>query len=416
MFLSRDEKMKYTPSEKSGRWAGERGNSVCAPKSEESRALLEAKGMDGVRYTNGEPDFSPFSESTVELGYMTTERHSKGVSNGRDGKNTTYTTFNEDGTVERSHKADPNSMADLHMKYDTPGNFEQADILTAQKWTEQNRDGREWTAQDVADYRKANDLTWHERGDGTTMDMVPRAINDDFDHAGGVAEMKERDRIIAEEAENNPEFYGEEFDWDNATDEEIAAEQERQEREWYSYGDGSSDAGDASAATDNSAESDAPSLDKEDDVNQTARPNNDPVATPPDESPTPDEEESMDDLVPLPQGAEEAQENDNEEEESETEELANPPAPADPGIEQGEDEITPPPAEEEGEEEEEMPSMDDLAEEEAEEAPSHPQEEQEEQEADMADLTEDNDQPHSDEYDVDNTPEQETDHNHDINT
>ena len=63
-----------------------------------------------------------------------------------------------------------------------------------------------------------------------------------------------------------------------------------------------------------------------------------------------------------------------------------------------------------------MPSMDELAEEEAEEAPSHPQEEQEEQEADMADLTEDNDQPHSDEYDVDNTPEQETDHNHDINT
>ena len=192
------DRIRQTPSLESNRWAGERGESVCAPQSDAARQILEARGISGVAYQNGVPDFSPFSESTVKLGYMTDARHSSGLEDGRDSKNTVYAHFEDGELVSSSHHADKGSIADLNMKYNKPGNFEQADVLTAEQWTADGKDGKEWTADDVAQYRKDNGLTWHECNDMETMQMVPEAINADFGHLGGVAEVKEQHRIIDE--------------------------------------------------------------------------------------------------------------------------------------------------------------------------------------------------------------------------
>ena len=195
---SYEDRIKQTPAEDSGRWSGKRGESLCAPEGEEARKILEEHGIKGVQYHDGIPDFSPFSESTVKLGYMTDARHSEGLTSGRDNKDTIYAHFRDGETESEHHHADKDSMSDLHMKYYKPGNFEQANILTAEKWSAEKRDGKEWSAQEVEQFRVEHDLTWHECNDMETMQMIPRAVNDDFGHLGGVGELKERQRIIEE--------------------------------------------------------------------------------------------------------------------------------------------------------------------------------------------------------------------------
>ena len=196
-FSTYEERLAQTPAEDSGRWDGERGESLCLPNSKESKAVLDSKGLTGIQYKNGEPDFSPVSESTVKIGYMNEERYNRNVYDGRDSKKTVYGSIDESGKlVEPHNKASHNSMADIQMKYSNPGNFDQADILTAENWSQQKKDGRVWTAEQVADYRKENGLTWHECNDGETMMLVPEAINNDFGHLGGVGGVKRRNEII----------------------------------------------------------------------------------------------------------------------------------------------------------------------------------------------------------------------------
>ncbi len=218
------DRIHQTPSLKSDRWAGERGESVCAPQSDAARQIMEERGISGVQYHDGVPDFSPFSESTVKLGYMTDARHSQGLTAGRDGKNTIYAHFEDGETVSESHHVDKSSMADLHMKYDKPGNFEQADALTAEQWTADGRDGKEWTAEDVAQYRQDHGLTWHECNDMETMQMIPEAINADFGHLGGVGEVKETQRIVDEALRDYTEDQmSEAEDYNRMTPEELEA-------------------------------------------------------------------------------------------------------------------------------------------------------------------------------------------------
>lgn len=221
---SYDDRIRQTPSLESDRWSGDRGESVCSPQSDAARQILEERGISGVQYHDGVPDFSPFSESTVKLGYMTDARHSEGVTGGRDGKNTIYAHFEDGETVSVSHRADKSSMADLHMKYSKPGNFEQADVLAAEQWTAEGRDGREWTADDVAQYREDHGLTWHECNDMETMQMIPEAVNADFGHLGGVGEYKETQRILEEALQDYDEGQMlESEDYERMTPEELAA-------------------------------------------------------------------------------------------------------------------------------------------------------------------------------------------------
>lgn len=150
-FSTYDERLKQTPKEDSdrGEWEGERGESVFSPCDLEIKKILEKYGVDGIAYKDGIPDFSEVSESTVEIDNMTENRAE---------------------------------------------NFKQCDEKCAEQWNKEARDGRtDWTARDVAQWRKENGYSWHERNDMKTCDLIPAKINDYFGHLGGVSECKKRD-------------------------------------------------------------------------------------------------------------------------------------------------------------------------------------------------------------------------------
>ena len=217
-------RINQTPSEQSGRWAEKRGESLCMPKSEAAKEICAQHGVKGVQYTEGVPDFSPFAEETVNIGNMTGVReNSRGVLYGRDGKATAYVSFEDGEPVSISHHADKESIAELNMKYDEPSNFQQADILTAQKWTAEQRDGRTWSAADIAQYRQDNALTWHECNDMSTMQLVPTEINADFNHLGGVGEVNAADNLTAQVLSEEEASAGLEEDLDHLSEQELAA-------------------------------------------------------------------------------------------------------------------------------------------------------------------------------------------------
>lgn len=146
-----DERIKQTPRKDSdrGEWEDERGESKFVPNDPEIKELLEKYGLDGIEYKDGIPDFSDVSESTVEIDNMTENRAE---------------------------------------------NFKQCDEKCAEQWNKEARDGRtDWTARDVAQWRKENGYSWHERNDMKTCDLIPTRVNDYFGHLGGVSECKKRD-------------------------------------------------------------------------------------------------------------------------------------------------------------------------------------------------------------------------------
>ena len=167
-------RIDHTPSEDSsfGSWQGERGESKFGPSSETERgraaiAKLEEKGLDGINYRNGEPDFSECAEAIVEIDNMTENRHNYEDAEGNE----------------------------------QLGNFAQADIQCAKQWTEEGRvkaDGSTtWTERDVKTWRHENQCSWHECCDTKTMQLVSQDIHgsDKFSHSGGCAECRIRDAV-----------------------------------------------------------------------------------------------------------------------------------------------------------------------------------------------------------------------------
>ena len=146
------ERVDRTPKDdgERGYWQGERGESEFIPDDDDVNTILEQYGIEGIKYRNGIPDFSPCSEATVEIDNMTDNRSGP--------------------PVEGS-------------------NFQQCDQKCAEKWNEQSYDGRcDWTARDVANWRRENYCSWHERNDLHTCDLIPTKINAYFGHLGGVGE------------------------------------------------------------------------------------------------------------------------------------------------------------------------------------------------------------------------------------
>lgn len=146
------ERVDRTPRDdgERGDWQGERGESIFIPNDDDIKSILDEYGIEGIAYKDGIPDFSPCSESTVEIDNMTDNRSGP--------------------PVEGS-------------------NFQQCDQKCAEQWNEQCRDGRsDWTARDVANWRRENGYSWHERNDMKTCDLIPTKINAYFGHLGGVGE------------------------------------------------------------------------------------------------------------------------------------------------------------------------------------------------------------------------------------
>ena len=134
-----------------GEWSGEAGNSTFRPEKQEALDALEKYNQEGIKYQDGEPDFSKISEATVEIEDMTPIR---------------------------------------------PYNFKQADEVCARQWNEQAKDGRtDWTARDVKDWRTENKYSWHERLDMKTMDLVQRDVHEECRHYGGVAECRRHEAL-----------------------------------------------------------------------------------------------------------------------------------------------------------------------------------------------------------------------------
>lgn len=139
-----------------GEWESEKGDSMWVPdggyiplkNNPEGKTWSEIKkefGIEGIIFKDGEPDFSPISEGTVEI---------------------------EDFTEDRN------------------ANFTQADEKLAEKWTSENKDGKSWSPAEVKAYRKEHKLSWHERSDQKTMDLVPSIIHGNIPHSGGISEAK----------------------------------------------------------------------------------------------------------------------------------------------------------------------------------------------------------------------------------
>jgi len=150
------EKMNNFLPENGGEWSGEKGNSTWEPNRNEIPKrppgnektwgeILDKYEIDGIEFKDGEPDFSTTSEGTVEI---------------------------EDFSTERNE------------------NFTQADEQLAEQWTNEGKDGKEWKPEDIKEYRKENNLSWHERSDMKTLDLVPQEVHGNIPHSGGISVAK----------------------------------------------------------------------------------------------------------------------------------------------------------------------------------------------------------------------------------
>lgn len=153
------ERLDRTPSieNPNGNWSGDRRESMFIPTADRVREILRNKGLEGINYKDGIPDFNPISEAKVTIQGMSQHRLSQMGENG-----------------ER-----------------IVGNYEKADTECAKAWNLEQRDGKDdWTHQDVKKWREANEYTWHEHNDMKTCSLVPTEVHKVCSHLGGVSEIK----------------------------------------------------------------------------------------------------------------------------------------------------------------------------------------------------------------------------------
>lgn len=147
----------------SGEWIGEKGNSIWKPESTVKPDPENGKGgnpdkltwqeiqekhkIDGVEFKDGYPDFSSISAGEVKVEPFTENRNL---------------------------------------------NFAQADEKLAEKWNDEKKDGKEWTARDIKEFRQSERYTWHECEDCQTMQLVPKEIHNNTPHSGGISEIKKQ--------------------------------------------------------------------------------------------------------------------------------------------------------------------------------------------------------------------------------
>lgn len=150
-YTSYAERLQQTPldSGERGKWTGVRGESVFIPNDRDIKKMLKKNGLDGIKYENAIPDFEKLSVATLKIGQMTEVRGN---------------------------------------------NFKQCDEKCAKLWNKDKRENRDdWTPREVAQWRRENSYSWHERNDMKTCDLIPTKINAYFGHSGGVSECKKRD-------------------------------------------------------------------------------------------------------------------------------------------------------------------------------------------------------------------------------
>lgn len=125
---------------------GERGISRCYPTDNERIDILKNYGTDYVKYDiHGEPDFSPFVKTEVKISNMSNRR------------------------------------------LGTDGNFRSAaEKLVGSEWAKEKGLN---SVSAIENYCKKYNLTWHEKRDGVTMQLIPREVHEKFPHLGGISIM-----------------------------------------------------------------------------------------------------------------------------------------------------------------------------------------------------------------------------------
>lgn len=104
--------------------------------------LLLALGLRGIKFTDSEPDFSPFSITTVRLNKY------------------------------------------LSIRYNQGGTMPAADKILAQRLATTEGIIRQWI--------NDNQYVWHERQDGRHIDLICHDIHGNIPHTGGISKNKER--------------------------------------------------------------------------------------------------------------------------------------------------------------------------------------------------------------------------------
>lgn len=119
-----------------GEWSGEPGEST-----------LTLPTGEKIEYKNGYPKFDEYSKGNVEI----------------------------------------------RMTSDKDKNWAMAKQEYAKKWSEEKKDGKEvWTPADVAEYKKNNNLVFHECEDMKTCQLISENIHKNAKHSGGRHECKIR--------------------------------------------------------------------------------------------------------------------------------------------------------------------------------------------------------------------------------
>lgn len=122
----------YIPSKR-------KGQTLTNPSGKSLKEIFDDNKIENIPFRDNYPDFSKVSKGTVEIN-MTEKR------------------------------------------YNTDGNFTQADEKLAQEKGCTPRQVREW--------RKENNYTWHECEDKKTMQKVPNTIHGNIPHDGGISIIK----------------------------------------------------------------------------------------------------------------------------------------------------------------------------------------------------------------------------------
>lgn len=154
---------KRLPTDKTGYFKGEKGNSQFFPNSQSAQAELKKYGVDSVNYVNGYPDFSPFCRQktpwgvfdfSAEIGHMNASRHN----------------FKAEGFI-------------------VEGNYEQAEEAFC-RMINANRKGKQITRSEFRKWYQSNKLTIHECPDGYGVKLVPSVIHDACRHDGAIKNKK----------------------------------------------------------------------------------------------------------------------------------------------------------------------------------------------------------------------------------
>ncbi|WP_126315428.1 HNH endonuclease [Mycobacteroides chelonae] len=129
------ERIDQTPIN-NGHWTGERGESQWISQNPDVNHYLHESGVDGIHYSNGQPDFGPVAKGQVDIPDMSTNRNA---------------------------------------------NFRAADEALGHEWG--------MTRKEVERWRIQNDYSWHEEPNLKTMQLVPTIVNGRLGHVGGIGEL-----------------------------------------------------------------------------------------------------------------------------------------------------------------------------------------------------------------------------------